>query len=67
MALWSPLFYGPFYLFAIYAFLRGRDWIRVPGLMWAWGMFYTVTVILYEEAVGEYPSQDFGLVLLANL
>src|SRR6185369_7989731 len=38
MALWSPVFYGPFYCFAIYAFVRGRDWIRVPALMWAWGM-----------------------------
>ena len=67
MALWSPLFYGPFYVFSVYAFVRGRDWIRIPGLMWAWGMFYTVTVILFEEFGGDYPSPDFPLVFLANL
>ncbi len=67
MAVWSPLFYGPFYLFAMYAFAKGRDWIRVPGLMWAWGMFMFLTVIMCEEWGGDYPSQDFPVAFIANL
>ncbi len=32
MTIWvDVLFYGPFYALAIYAFLKGRDWIRVPA------------------------------------
>ncbi len=66
MALWSPVFYGPFYLFAMYAFVRGRDWIRIPALMWAWGMFMFLTVIMAEEWGGDYPSQDFSIAFIAN-
>ena len=29
------LFFGPFYAFAIYAFVRAREWIRVPAIVWA--------------------------------
>jgi hypothetical protein len=36
MTIWiDVLFFGPFYFFAIYAFARGRDWIRVPALVWS--------------------------------
>lgn len=32
MTIWiDVIFFGPFYFFALYAFIRGRDWIRVPS------------------------------------
>ena len=31
MAWFSPFLYVPFYLFAIYAFIFEKEWIRVPG------------------------------------
>ena len=32
MTIWiDVIFFGPFYLFAIYAFIRGRNWIRRAG------------------------------------
>ena len=49
----SPLVYMPFYFFAVYAILKGREWIRVPMMMFAWGMFYSVTVILVVALYGE--------------
>src|SRR5215217_6544622 len=34
MTIWiDVLFFGPFYAFAVYAFVRGRNWIRVPALV----------------------------------
>jgi hypothetical protein len=30
-------------------------------------MFYTLTVILFEEYAGDYRSQDFRLAFLANI
>src|SRR6185312_6784472 len=37
--------FGPFYAFAIYAFVKGRSFIRVPALVWAGVMFANVTII----------------------
>ena len=67
MALVSFVFYLPFYIFAIYAFVFGRNWIRPWGLMYAWGMFYTLTIILVEEYCGEVASPQYTKVFLANV
>jgi hypothetical protein len=60
------LFYGPFYAVAIYAFITGKAWIRLPSLMWAVSMASGVIMILSEEAFGQYRTSHFALVALAN-
>src|SRR5262249_8813718 len=50
------LLFGPFYAFAIYAFARGRGWIRVPTIVWGSVMMTNVTVILFEEMLGTYAT-----------
>ena len=30
MAMFSPFIYAPFYIVAIYAFITGKEWIRIP-------------------------------------
>ena len=68
MTIWIDVIaFGPFYAFAIYAFIRGRDWIRVPALVWAGVMMANVAMILYEERDGAYATSHFGMVLGANL
>ena len=68
MTIWiDVLFFGPFYFFAFYAFLRGRDWIRVPALVWAGMMMSNVLIILMEERYGGHQPPSFTPVLLANL
>ncbi|HUI70328.1 MAG TPA: emopamil-binding family protein, partial [Spirochaetia bacterium] len=44
----DAIFFGPFYAFAIYAFWRGRNWIRVPAIIYASVMLTNVTIILSE-------------------
>lgn len=67
MTIWiDVLFFGPYYLFAGYAFLRGRDWIRVPALVWAGTMAANVLIILMEERYGRWATPHFGLVLALN-
>jgi hypothetical protein len=67
MTIWiDVLFFGPFYLFAIYAFLRGRDWIRLPALVWSGTMCANVLIILMEERYGEWATPHFPLVLALN-
>ena len=68
MTIWMDvLLYGPFYLLAIYAFIKGRDWIRVPAIFYSGMMFMGVTVILGEEIAGPHATPHLPLVLGLNL
>jgi hypothetical protein len=62
----DALFFGPFYLFGIYAFTRGRDWIRFPAIVYASVMLTNVTVILGEEFFGAHATEHPWLVLAVN-
>ncbi|MDB4966541.1 MAG: hypothetical protein JWN44_2230 [Myxococcales bacterium] len=61
------LAFGPFYAFAIYAFIKGRNWIRLPAVLWAAVMVTNVTVILFEELLGAHATPRPAIVLLANV
>ena len=61
------LLFGPFYLAAIYAFVRRRNWIRVPALVWAGMMLSNVLIILLEEFSGPHATPNPGFVLAVNL
>ena len=68
MTIWiDVLGFGPFYAFALYAFARGRDWIRVPALVWAGMMTANVLIILMEERFGVWATPHFPAVLALNL
>jgi hypothetical protein len=62
----DSLFFGPFYAVAIYAFIKGKNWIRFGSIIWASVMLTNVTIILFEETVGQYASPELGRVYLAN-
>jgi len=68
MTIWiDVLFFGPFYVAAVYAFVRSRAWIRVPALVWSGMMASNVLIILMEERYGVTASPHFGVVVGANL
>jgi len=68
MTIWiDVLWNGPFYVAAIYAISRGREWIRVPALVWSGSMSAVVLVILAEEYNGIHASPHFPIVLLLNV
>ena len=67
MACFSPFLYIPFYLFGIYAFIREKEWIRIPALMWGYGLLLTMVVVLREELYGSYPTKNTRLFLVAYL
>lgn len=62
----DALFFGPYYLFAIYAFIKGKEWIRIPSIIYAPVMLTNVTIILSEEMFGEHATPALAMVLLAN-
>ena len=63
----DQLLFGPFYAFALVAFVRGRSWIRLPALVWSGLMFGIVSIILFEELLGPYASPRPAIVVAANL
>ena len=63
----DALAFGPFYVAAIYAFWKGRDWIRNFALFWGGLMAANVSIILFEEMVGPYATPAPVIVGLANL
>jgi hypothetical protein len=63
----DSLFFGPFYAVAIYAYLKAKDWIRIPSIIWASVMMTNVVIILSEEIYGPHASPQLTVVLLANL
>ena len=68
MTIWlDVLFYGPFYAFAIYAFVKGKDWIRVPAIFYSGMMFADVFIILGEEVAGPHATPHLPMVLGLNL
>jgi emopamil binding protein len=68
MTIWiDVLFYGPFYILAIYAFIKGRDWIRIPAIFYSGMMFADVFIILGEEMRGPHAAPHFPFVLALNL
>jgi len=62
----DSLFFGPFYAIAIYAYAKGKNWIRFGSIVWASVMLTNVTIILFEECAGEFPSPHLGRVFLSN-
>jgi hypothetical protein len=60
------LVFGPFYAVAIYAFARGRDWIRLPSVIWATMLFTNVFIILFDELHGVNATPSPGIVVAAN-
>jgi hypothetical protein len=62
----DALFFGPYYAFAIYAFAKGRNWIRLGSIIWASVMLTNVTIILFEEVKGDHASPALMRVLYSN-
>ena len=60
------LVFGPFYVAAIWAFARGRDWIRLPAVIWASMLFTNVFIILFDELKGVHAAPSPAIVVAAN-
>mmetsp|Transcript_50122 Transcript_50122/g.129007 ORF Transcript_50122/g.129007 Transcript_50122/m.129007 type:complete len:179 (+) Transcript_50122:67-603(+) len=64
---WDVLFFGPFYMLALFAFIKGKEWIRLPGTMYAASITTIVGIILGEEAFGSHPTPSPLLVFCLNV
>lgn len=62
----DQIFFGPFYAVALYAYAKGKEWIRIPSIIWASVMMTNVTIILFEEFAGQHATDHLGIVVGAN-
>ncbi len=62
----DAVFFGPFYVAAIYAYVKGKEWIRIPSIIYSSVMLTNVAIILGEEMYGPVRSPQPGMVLLTN-
>ena len=62
----DAVLFGPYYIAGIYAFFRGREWIRLPAVICSSILFTNVFIILSEEIWGAHASPALSIVLLAN-
>lgn len=68
MTIWiDVLLFGPFYVIAIYAYIRGKAWIRIPSIIYGSMIITNVLIILMEEKFGATPAPDFTYIFLLNL
>ena len=45
---------------------KGKEWIRLPSIIYAVSMISGVIMILSEEAFGQYHTSHLALVIFAN-
>lgn len=62
----DSVFFGPYYVAAIYAFIKGKEWIRIPSIIYSSVLLTNVTIILGEEFFGPYATPQPLVVLLLN-
>ena len=54
------------YACAIFAYWRGKEWIRIPSIMYASVMVALVSVILAEEIAGAHAAPNPAAVVALN-
>lgn len=63
----SAFVFGPFYLVLVYAVGRGRNWIRMPAIIYASVMTYAMAITLGVEYLGDLPPENDAKFLAFNL
>lgn len=48
----SAFVWGPFYVVLSYAFAKGKNWIRIPAIMYGSALTFGMAIILGEEFFG---------------
>eukprot|EP01107_Rhizomastix_libera_P012365 TRINITY_DN3083_c0_g1_i1.p1 TRINITY_DN3083_c0_g1~~TRINITY_DN3083_c0_g1_i1.p1 ORF type:complete len:177 (-),score=38.99 TRINITY_DN3083_c0_g1_i1:59-589(-) len=67
MTIWlDSLIFGPYYVFALYAFIKGKEWIRIPAVFQSGILFANVCIILHEEMLGPHKTSHPAMVLALN-
>lgn len=68
LELWISTFvFAPFYVAAIYALVKGRNWIHIPAIAYASAMVYSLILYLGSQFAAPYVSPAPVKILAMNL
>ena len=61
--------FGPMYLILIYAFVKGRNWVRIPALLYGSAIVYSTLVYFGWEFLDERNRAEANLlaVVIVNI
>ncbi|WP_088241252.1 EXPERA domain-containing protein [Calothrix rhizosoleniae] len=59
--------FGPFYLLLVYAFIKGKNWIRLPAIIYVSAITYSMILYLGIEFMGDNPPSNHVAFLAINL
>jgi hypothetical protein len=59
--------HAPFGLVLIYALVTGRNWIRIPALVYVGSAVTNMFIYFYVTFLGEHPPLDLGIYVPMNL
>jgi hypothetical protein len=59
--------FGPFYLLLIYALIKGKNWIRLPAIIYVSAITYSMILYLWIEIMGNNPPNNNVAFLAINL
>jgi hypothetical protein len=63
----SGFVFGPFYLLLVYAFATGKNWIRMPAIIYVSAMVYGMCIFLGSELFGDLPPTNFAKFAAFNV
>lgn len=63
----SAFVFGPFYLVLVYAFAAGKDWVRIPAVIYVSAMVYGMILFLGTEFLGALPPTNLPKFFGFNL
>lgn len=67
MCVVSAFVMGPFYLVLVYALVKSRPWIRLPSIVYASAILYSMVIYLGVELLGDTPPLNLPAFLGATL
>lgn len=66
VTVWFDILYlGPYYIFAIYAIIKGKEWIRIPSLIFCGITLVSVSCIMGEQIFGNNAAPNIFITSLA--
>ena len=63
----SAFVFGPFYLLLVYALVAGKNWIRMPAIIYVSAMVYGMVLLFGTEFLGDLPPTNVPRFLAFNL
>lgn len=59
--------YGPMYIVLIYAFVKRRNWIRTPALLYCGAIIYSTLVYFLVEILSQRDRANLVMVVIVNV